>query len=113
MASKLVNAVNRFITNCPYVVSVQDFLTKTRLELERGYILDFYYNETLAKYSYTLVRHNQRVIGWDNAPHHPHLTNFPHHFHAEDGTIQASTLSGNPEQDAIEITQAINAILGR
>lgn len=113
MASKITNALPHFVTNCPYVVSLQDLLTKTRLELEKGYFLDLYYNETLGKYAYTLIRQNQRVVGWDNAPHHPHLANFPHHFHAEDGAVQASSLTGNPATDMIEITTTINAIVGR
>ncbi len=65
MASKFVNAVNRFVADCP------------------------------------------------NAPHHPSLANFPHHFHAEDGIIQASMLTGDPEQDITQITGTVNAILGR
>ena len=111
MASKFVNALNRFIAGCPYIVSLQDLVTKTWVTLEKEYIFDLYYNETLGKYAYTLIWRNQRVVGWDNAPHHPHLVNFPHHFHAEDGTIQASTLNGDPEQDMAQIIEAINAIL--
>ncbi len=112
MAAKFINAISRFVADCPYVVSLQDLATKTRIELEKGYFLDLYYNETLGKYAYTLVRQNQRVVGWDNAPHHSQLANFPHHFHAEDGTVQDSGLTGNPEQDIIQITNTINTILG-
>jgi hypothetical protein len=114
MAAKLVSAVSRFIADCPYVISLQDLVTKTRIELENGYIVDLYYNESLGKYAYTLILSNQRVVGWDNAPHHhPNLSNTPHHFHAEDGTVQPSTLTGDPEQDIFQIIQTINTIVGK
>lgn len=113
MASKLVNAVSTLVAECPHVVSVEDLLTKTRVQLEHGYLLDLFYNDTLGKYSYALVLNNQRVVGWDNAPHHNHLPTAPHHFHAQDGTVQSSTLGGDPEQDIFQIIPVINAILSR
>ncbi len=37
---------------------------------------------------------------WDNAPHYSHLeTNFPHHFHDDQGQIASSTLQGKPLLD--------------
>ena len=113
MAAKLVDAIARLIVDCPYVVSLQDLVTKTRVELEKDYILDLYHNETLGKYAFTLILDKRRVIGWDNAPHHPGLANFPHHFHTEEGEVQSSTLVGDPEQDIAQVIQAINAIVGR
>jgi hypothetical protein len=112
MASNLVNAVRILIAECPYVVTVEDLLTKTRVELEQGYLLDLFYNDTLGKYAYALILQNRRVVGWDNAPHHGHLPTAPHHFHAADGTVQPSTLTGDPEQDIFQIIPIINAILG-
>ena len=39
---------------------------------------------TLKRYSYYwLTADNQLKIGWDNAPHHVHLSTFPHHKHIE------------------------------
>ncbi len=108
MATKLVNAIRYLLTECPHVVSLQELVTKTRVELQQGYTLDLYYNETLGKYGYTLILNNQRIMGWDNAPHHPELTNTPHHFHATDGSIHPSPLTGNPERDIVEIVVAIN-----
>lgn len=113
MAAKLVNAIRYFLTESPYVVSLQDLVTKTRIELEQGYILDLYYNETLGKYGYTLILNNRRVVGWDNALHHPQLPNAPHHFHAQDGSVHPSSLTGEPEQDIVPVTAAINEILAQ
>ena len=110
MATKLVEVIKRFLAECPYIISCQDRLTKTRLELENGYFLDLFYNETLGKYSYTLIKQNQRVVGWDNAPHHSLLSNFPHHFHAMDGTTQPSNLTGDPIQDIGTVIHAVNAM---
>ena len=113
MANKLANAVQILLTACSYVVAVHDLLNKVRIELQKGYLLDLYYNDTLGKYSYTLVRQKKRVIGWDNAPHHPGLPRFPHHFHCEDGSVEPSPFSGDPEQDIATVVTAVNAILRR
>jgi hypothetical protein len=41
----------------------------------------------LIKYSYYwLTPDNRLKIGWDNAPHHVQLENFPHHKHVEQQT---------------------------
>lgn len=38
--------------------------------------------KTLKRYSYYwLTDTNEMKIGWDNAPHHMRLENFPHHKH--------------------------------
>jgi len=52
------------------VVRVEFLGTKVRAYLVEKYVLDVYYNQTLGKYSYTLIKDNRRVIGWDNASHH-------------------------------------------
>jgi len=45
-------------------------------------ILEKYRNDFLIYYSYYwLVAAGDLIIGWDNAPHHPHLKTFPHHKH--------------------------------
>jgi len=39
-------------------------------------------NDVLSRYSYYwLTSGNELKIGWDNAPHHTRLKNFPHHKH--------------------------------
>jgi hypothetical protein len=47
-------------------------------------------------------------LRWDNAPHHPELiTNFPHHFHDEQGQLTPSPLSGEPVADLAIVLTAI------
>jgi hypothetical protein len=90
---------------------VHDLVTKQRVVLEGGYTFDLYFNETLGKYSYTLVHGSRRILGWDNASHHPGLVNFPHHFHRQDSTIVSSPLTGNPERDIEYVTTELNKFL--
>lgn len=41
-----------------------------------------WHGETLRRYSYYwLTAADDLKIGWDNAPHHTQLENFPHHKH--------------------------------
>jgi hypothetical protein len=45
-------------------------------------ILEKYRDGALIYYSYYwLTAANDLIVGWDNAPHHPHLKTFPHHKH--------------------------------
>ena len=111
MAGQLARTITRFVALCPHVQAIHDLVTKQRVHLSGGYVLDLYFNETLGKYGYTLVQGNQRLIGWDNAPHHPDLANFPHHVHQEDGTVALSPLTGNPEQDVEHVAAEVNAYL--
>ena len=83
----------------PLVLNVEFLGTKVRAHLPSGYTLDVYYNATLQKYSYTIVKHDRRVIGWDNAPHHKHVTSYPHHSHTQDGKVVQSKMRGNPTED--------------
>lgn len=111
MATGFDQAVAQFITQCKYVTSVQDLITKWRLELGGVYFLDLYFNADLNKYSYTLVSQGVRIMGWDNARHHSELVNFPHHVHHHNGRVEPSRLSGNPEQDLEQIRHTIETYL--
>jgi hypothetical protein len=111
MATAFDRALAVFIRKCPYVIAVHDLTTKWRIELTADYLLDVFYNEALGKYSYTLVQGGKRVIGWDNAPHHPTVLNFPHHVHQQDGPIAPSPLTGEPEHDLEMVRHIIEALL--
>ncbi len=93
------------------VVRVEFLRTKVRAYLVEGYILDVYYNQTLGKYSYTLIKEGRRVIGWDNAPHHVKVETYPHHFHDIDGSVKPSNLSGDPLKDLNKIIKTISKII--
>jgi hypothetical protein len=111
MATRFDLALDRFIASCSHVKAVQNLITKWRLELTYGYVLDVYYNETLGKYGYALVSAGVRILGWDNAPHHPERANFPHHVYLPDGQIEPSTLTGDPEDDLEQVRRRIEAYL--
>ena len=84
-------------------------VSKVRVELERDYVLDLYFRETTEQYSYTLLLNDQRVLGWDNAKHHPDLPNAPHHFHNSIGEVEGSTLIGKPIEDVKIVAEKINS----
>lgn len=56
-------------------------------------------------YSYQLF-HDRPIIRWDNAPHFPSVTTFPHHFHDQNDKIKASKLMG-------DIIEDIDYVLGK
>jgi hypothetical protein len=89
MARQLARAVSYFLEICPSTVAVHDLATKVRIELVEGYLLDLYFN----------------------APHHPEQPNYPHHRHMEDGGIEPTALTGDPEQDIIFVTAVVNSCL--
>jgi len=103
--------VARKLVLSPLVLDVEFLGTKVRAHLPNGYILDVYYNATLQKYSYTIIKQNKRIIGWDNAPHHKHVKTHPHHFHTKDGKIIQSKMKGNPTQDVAPILRETKKIL--
>jgi hypothetical protein len=111
MALSFTQALDQFISRCEQVTVVHDLLTKWRLELTEGYVLDCYYNETFGRYSYALIKENQRIMGWDNAHHYPHLPNFPHHFHTPDHQVLPSSLTGNPEPDLEQVRLVVESFL--
>jgi hypothetical protein len=101
-----------FEQECRYVSSSERLPTKVRFHLKGDYTCDLFYRSSTGSYSYTLLRGGQRVLGWDNAPHHRMLDNFPHHFHLEKGAeAVASTLTNNPVKDVALVARVINAFL--
>ncbi|RLI81033.1 hypothetical protein DRP07_08160 [Archaeoglobales archaeon] len=44
--------------------------TKIRAEYSDNLFIDIYYNPDNNRYDASLIFDNERVLGWDNAPHH-------------------------------------------
>ncbi len=93
------------------VLKVEFLGTKVRAYVVHEYILDVYYNQTLGKYSYTLIKENRGIIGWDNAPHHVSVETHPDNFHDVDGKIKPSYLSGNPLKDLNHVIKVVKDVL--
>lgn len=118
MSLQILLETARKLLQSPLILRVEFLGTKVRAHLPNEYFLDIYYNATLNKYSYTVVKHGQRIIGWDNAPHHKHVKTHPHHFHINidiDPTyrkgIMESSMKGNPVNDIEVILKKTKQIL--
>ncbi|AEA46574.1 toxin-antitoxin system TumE family protein [Archaeoglobus veneficus] len=111
--TEILKEVAKRLLDYDFVLKVEFLGTKVRAYLVHGYVLDTYYNQTLGKYSYTLIKDNKRIIGWDNAPHHISVDTYPDHFHDVDGKIKPSYLSGNPLKDLDKVLNAIENIIKR
>ena len=90
-------------------------LYKIRCQLLRpAYRLEIRLIHTEAELLYSYQLFTDRPISrWDNAPHFPTLSNFPHHFHAETSSVKESALVGDPLQDLPYVLADIQAFLTR
>lgn len=112
MDPQLLELALVFERECRSVSLSERLPTKVRFHLRGDYICDLFYRSSTGNYSYTLLRGGQRVLGWDNAPHHKTLDNFPHHFHPVGGVKAiASPLTNDPVKDVVIVAHAINAFL--
>jgi hypothetical protein len=78
---------------------------KLRLTLTDSSFLDIWLSSD-GDYAYHWEQRRQsgRMYRWDNAPHHPHLTTFPAHFHnGDEPTVVESHLNPTPEVALSEI----------
>jgi len=82
------------------VVEIDEVFTRSVLRIRCNLLPSSHYldikliqteNETI--YSYQLYT-DHPIIRWDNAPHFPAITSFPHHFHNIKGEVEASPLQG-------------------
>jgi hypothetical protein len=56
----------------------------------RLHINEVWVDDKLVKYAYYHLSPTDDIIqGWDNAPHHPEISTFPHHCHCN-GAVEAS-----------------------
>jgi hypothetical protein len=85
---------------------------KLRLILNDGSFLDVWLSmDGDYAYHWEQRRQSGRMYRWDNAPHHPHVSTFPHHFHdGDDSTVVESHKSSTPS-DALR--QALDFVRNR
>ncbi|MEZ4860528.1 MAG: DUF6516 family protein [Caldilineaceae bacterium] len=79
---------------------------KIRCRLSAGLQLQIWLHHETAfqDYAYQLFT-NQPIWRWDNAPHYPHISTAPHHFHDENGNVCESPLTGDTIADLNFILQ--------
>jgi hypothetical protein len=94
---------------------VNAFRVKMRAEVTSTLAFQVWlnHNPRHTRYAYQLFSHGSTLLRWDNAPHHPHLANFPHHFHDDQGWIVSSTLQGDPLRDLPVVLAEIKQFLKR
>jgi len=73
---------------------------KVRCRLKGGYQFQLWLHREpdFESYAYQLFT-NRPLMRWDNAPHYPHITTAPHHFHDASGAVSESTLTGDSLTD--------------
>jgi len=80
--------------------SERQFALKVRATLTPGGTLQvrLYRNGAHTDYAYHVIdaEHSMR---WDNKEHFPTLRSHPPHFHAANGQVETSPLTGNPDHD--------------
>lgn len=54
-------------------------------------IRDYLFTDGTRKYSYPWQTSTGELLGrWDNVPHWPAISTFPHHYHPSEGTAESS-----------------------
>ncbi len=75
--------------------SIEQF--KTIAELTDGsrlHINEVWKDDKLHKYAYYQLTPSGQVInGWDNAPHHPEISTYPHHLHHAEQIVPSQVRS--------------------
>ncbi len=80
-------------------VDDETFTFKVRAALVSSFLqIRFLADKDLKRYSFQLYG-DRPLMRWDNAPHYPSLSNFPHHFHDQNENISPSALTGDLLKD--------------
>jgi hypothetical protein len=76
-------------------VDDETFTFKVRATVVPNFLqVRFLADKNLERYSFQLYS-NRPLLRWDNLPHYPDLSNFPHHFHDQDEKTFSSNLTGD------------------
>jgi Family of unknown function (DUF6516) len=94
------------------VFSDEQFALKVRARMVNGWNLQvyLYHNRGHHDYAYQVFG-DAAIMCWDNKEDCPGLDNFPHHHHADDGTIVASALSGEPSKDLPKLLNVLENLV--
>ncbi len=98
------------LSSDPEVVKIVSFETKIRAYYTENLFLDIFYNEETGRYDFALIYKNDRVLGWDNAPHHRRVSTHPHHKH-EFGVLYDSDLGGDMTSDIHKVLTHIKIFI--
>ncbi len=73
---------------------------KIRCRLVKDYQFQIWlhHEPTFQDYAYQLFA-DRPLLQWDNAPHYPHISTAPHHFHDENEKVGESPLTGKAQHD--------------
>ena len=96
---------NEAVDDETYIFKIHASLLSNSLQIR------FLADKNFRRYSFQLYS-DRPLLRWDNTPHYPNLSNFPHHFHDQDGIVAPSALSGNLLDDfdlvMIEVRRFMN-----
>lgn len=99
------------------VLSVDEVLTRSVLRIRCNLLPSTHHlgirliqTEKETIYSYQLFT-DHPIVRWDNAPHFPEVSTFPHHYHNSKGTVEASRLKGEVLTDLGYVLHNIKKIL--
>jgi hypothetical protein len=67
------------------------------------HVKEVWLHSELKKYAYYwLSPTGTLILGWDNAPHHPEVTTYPHHVHAGNRVLSSAVRSVDAVLDELE-----------
>lgn len=112
---KTFNTLRKVIEEKRYEMYVKEL----HYDLKRGLIrVDFgIYKLTIRQYcfeDYAIVLHDDKeYVKWDNAPHHRHVSTYPHHMHNENGNVRESQIAWREETLEKDLMYILNTIINR
>lgn len=114
----LTNAILSYLHRHPLVESVRvinydetpagKVELKIRCRLIHNYQFQVWLHieSSFLDYAYQLFT-SRPILRWDNAPHYPQIATAPHHFHADDTSIDESKLSGRVLEDLPQVLAVV------
>ena len=95
---------NEFVSNIEKVsvdeIAQRGFYKITCQLIPSRFKLDIKFIKTQSDFIYSYQLYSTKAVArWDNEPHYPAISTFPHHFHDSDEIVKESKLTGNAESD--------------